>query len=133
MMKGCEQEMSIGSPSGHSNSPLLPQARAGGRVVEPKTYFANERTFIQWLTAATLLLTFSSTLMVTHTRVHSLGLPLFLVSFALILYALAIYHWRLRQFRLGTTGDYSDHRGPCVVAVLLCIGMTAVLITSLGP
>lgn len=28
--------------------------------VEPKTFFANERTFIQWLGAAILLLTLSS-------------------------------------------------------------------------
>lgn len=27
--------------------------------IEPKTFFANERTFIQWLSAATLLVTLS--------------------------------------------------------------------------
>jgi uncharacterized membrane protein YidH (DUF202 family) len=103
-----------------------------GRDVEPKTYFANERTFIQWLTAAALLLTFSMTALAASGKAMSLGIPIFLVASVLVFYALMIYHRRLKQFKAGGPVNYSDHWGPTVLALLLCITMAGVMIFSMN-
>jgi SPX domain protein involved in polyphosphate accumulation/uncharacterized membrane protein YidH (DUF202 family) len=116
----------------HSMDPLLPKTDAApklGSTVEPKTYFANERTFIQWLTAGALLVTLASSLLLMHKR---FGISLFVVAFALIFYALAIYHWRLRQFRMSSRVDYSDYWGPSVLAVLLCIALGSIVVATMA-
>lgn len=67
-------------------SPMVP-AR-----IEPKTFFANERTFIQWLTTAVLLTTLSLALLNYNTRAaYAAGLAIFPIAIFFILYALGMY------------------------------------------
>jgi len=115
-------------PAGPPKPPV--QLAPRGRAVEPKTYFANERTFIQWLTAAALLLTFSSSALAAQGKALSLGLPIFIVACGLVCYALMIYHRRLRQFQMGGQVNYSDRWGPSVLAILLCITMAGVVFVT---
>jgi uncharacterized membrane protein YidH (DUF202 family) len=43
--------------------PQLKKTNLQRTKIEPKTFFANERTFIQWLSAAILLVTLSTAIM----------------------------------------------------------------------
>ena len=63
--------------------------------VEPKTFFANERTFIQWMTSVTLLVTIGSTLLALsdkHPRFLHMSLVLMMFSSVLIVYAVIIFY-----------------------------------------
>lgn len=70
------------------------QSRATKRVkVEPKTFFANERTFIQWLTAAILLLTLGSALIdLGSSDARLTGFIIIPVAFFVMMYALTMYY-----------------------------------------
>lgn len=56
--------------------------------VEPKTYFANERTFIQWMSAAILIATFSSAIMTINDTARIAGTLFVPVAFFFMFYAL---------------------------------------------
>ena len=63
--------------------------------VEPKTFFANERTFIQWMTSVTLLVTIGSTQLAlsdNHPRFLYMSLVLMMFSIVLIVYAVIIFY-----------------------------------------
>ena len=82
--------------------------------VEPKTFFANERTFIQWLTAGMLLGTLS--LAFLDIREDTPGIGFIVVAILILLYALVVFQWRscrIRQVRaalIGTPRDRSQRR-----------------------
>jgi len=125
---GATSEPLLVDPSSSRPVENRPTAQSRGRAVEPKTYFANERTFIQWMTAAALLITFAA--MATNGHTGTIALPIFLVASSLVFYALMVYHRRLRQFQMTGQVNYSDHWGPTVLAILLCFTMAAVLFVA---
>ena len=66
--------------------------------VEPKVYFANERTFIQWMGVAILLVTLSLALVSFGTETaFATGLVCAPVALVVLWYALWLYIWRARQ------------------------------------
>ena len=74
-----------GAP-GPAKSTGLAQAAGGKKQVktkvEPKTYFANERTFIQWLSTSVLLVTLSTAIMSINDTARIAGTIFFPVSIA---------------------------------------------------
>lgn len=103
----------------------LPRLQAIAKI-EPKTFFANERTYIQWLSAAILLVTLSGSMMTTNSAGRIVGTILWPVGFLLILYALSIYHWRLKRLlaRDGSSFD-GTYANPFAKSPLLhCIVLT---------
>jgi uncharacterized membrane protein YidH (DUF202 family) len=114
--------------------------------IEPKTFFANERTFIQWLTTAVLLTTLSLALLNYDTRpAYAAGLAIFPIAIFFILYALGgnnlgfllccvvnlesagTFLWRLRALKEKKNMSYHDTTGP----VLLVIGLMGAIILTL--
>lgn len=95
--------------------------------IEPKVYFANERTFLSWSEIGILLgamafglLNFGSPIAVKA----SLGF--FFVAVITILYSVFIYLYRVIAIRNRSSGRYDDPYGPAVI----CISLAAALGTN---
>lgn len=97
--------------------------------VEPKVYFAGERTFLAWLEFSIILGSIAATLL-------NFGDPLSLASawaFTIVaclalLYSLVLYLWRVRMIRGRRAVRYHDKYGPTA----LCIGLFIAVAISFG-
>jgi len=94
--------------------------------VEPKVFFANERTFLAWLHMAVTLATVA--LAITAFAEENdwgvmYGLALMPVSMAFCVYALWLYLKRSGMIRRKDPGPYDDPWGPAVLASLLGISI----------
>lgn len=73
--------------------------------VEPKTFFANERTFIQWVSAAILILAMSTALSAfSETSAKVGGVILMPIAVFFLFYAAWVFHWRANKIRTGHDG-----------------------------
>lgn len=88
--------------------------------VEPKVYFATERTFLAWLEISIVLsaiagglVNFGNDLAVTA----SLGF--FAVAVMAIVYSIILYLWRVRQIRRKRAVRYDDQFGPTVICIAI--------------
>ena len=81
--------------------------------VEPKSYFANERTFIQWISAALLLLTVSTILMSSGQFKRTSAMIAF-SAFFLVGYATFVYFRRIKLLSDGKGYGVSLLRFLCV-------------------
>jgi uncharacterized membrane protein YidH (DUF202 family) len=110
-----------------SASPKLPAFRAHPLrlpiKIEPKTFFANERTFLQWLNTLLLLAVGSSAFIAYGSQPFQIaGTLLVVISLVFVLYALAIYHWRRRAIvRRSVTRAYDDQYGPAALVALVIL------------
>ncbi|KAF9094905.1 vacuolar transporter chaperone [Mortierella sp. AD031] len=98
-----------------------PKRATGAVRMEPKVFFANERTFLNWLQFSVLLGSISLTLLNFGnymTRVS--GAVLTVITLLAMLYALGIFHIRLSNI-LSTKADrqFHDRIGPTVLCVFL--------------
>lgn len=89
--------------------------------LEPKVFFANERTFISWLQFCALLLTVALNLLNFGDKISRICGGVFLfISMLLALYALARFQYRAWQLRSpNQTGRFDDLYGPAVLCVLI--------------
>ncbi|MCJ1232251.1 vacuolar transporter chaperone [Varicellaria rhodocarpa] len=107
-----------------SSQPLF-QSAPGKRIalptrVEPKVFFANERTFLSWLNFTIILGGLAIGLLNFGDSVGRISAGLFtLVAMATMVYALVTYHWRARSIRMRGQGGFDDRLGPSVLAVAL--------------
>lgn len=100
--------------------------------VEPKVFFANERTFLSWIHFAIFLGGISTALVgFGNSHARASGYLFAGVSVIFTLYALYLYHWRAERIRLRDPGPYDDRLGPNFVAIVFVLAMVAnVLFTS---
>ena len=112
-----------------SSQPLL-QTAPGKRIalptrVEPKVFFANERTFLSWLQFATLLGTLALGLLNFAPAADAparVSAALFTaVAAAAMLYALFVFHWRARSIRKRGQAGFDDRWGPTALTVALVV------------
>jgi SPX domain protein involved in polyphosphate accumulation/uncharacterized membrane protein YidH (DUF202 family) len=105
--------------------------------IEPKTFFANERTFLQWLNTLLLLAVGSSAFIAYGSEPFQVaGTLLVVISLVFVLYALAVYHWRRRAIvRRSVTRAYDDQFGPAalVALVVLTFVLSVVLQFAVEP
>ncbi|CAG8438442.1 14016_t:CDS:2 [Ambispora leptoticha] len=95
--------------------------------VEPKVFFANERTFLSWLQFTVVLGGLAIGLLNFGDRVGRISAGLFtFVAMAVMIYALVIYHWRAEKIRRSERAPYDDRLGPTV----LCIFLLAAVVTN---
>jgi uncharacterized membrane protein YidH (DUF202 family) len=88
--------------------------------VEPKVFFANERTFLSWLNFTVILGGLAIGLLNFGDTVGQISAGLFtLVALAAMLYALVTFHWRAKSIRMRGQGGFDDRFGPTVLAVAL--------------
>ena len=104
---------------------LMLPSFAGKRIslptrVEPKVFFANERTFLSWLNFAVLLGGLGIGLLNFGDSAGRIAAAAFtVVAMAAMLYALATYHWRAKSIRMRGQGGFDDRYGPTVLTILM--------------
>ncbi|KAJ1308987.1 hypothetical protein OPQ81_004669 [Rhizoctonia solani] len=114
-----------------STQPLL-QRTAQKRIalpvrVEPKVFFANERTFLSWLHFTVVLGGLAVGLLNFGDKVGRISAGMFsLVAIAVMIYALVTYHWRADAIAKRGSGPYDDRLGPTI----LCIALLAAIIVN---
>lgn len=92
--------------------------------VEPKVFFANERTFLSWLNFTIMLGGLSVGLLNFGDKVSKISSIFFtLVSVGCMIYALVIYHWRANAIRKRGSGPYDDRMGPTVLCFFLLLAI----------
>lgn len=92
--------------------------------VEPKTFFANERTFIAWLQFCALLLTVALNLLNFGDSISRIVGGVFIgLAAACALYALYRYEKRAWMINRQDPGRYDDIWGPAVLCILLVVAL----------
>ncbi|PHZ14733.1 SPX-domain-containing protein [Rhizopus microsporus ATCC 52813] len=92
--------------------------------VDPKTFFANERTFIAWLQFCALLLTVALNLLNFGDSVSRIVGGVFIgVSGSVAIYALYRFEKRAWMISRKDPGRYDDLWGPAVLCVVLVIAL----------
>ena len=109
--------------------------------VEPKTYFANERTFIQWLSISLLLITFAIAIFTLNDdndedgrRSRSVqdrqnsGLVLVVSGGFIAVYSICMYLWRLKRIHEQNSDGYTAIFGPIILtaSLVVCVCITVV-------
>lgn len=98
--------------------------------IDPKVFFANERTFLAWMHVS-VILAGASVAIVAFTDAHDsvasqlYGVILLPVSIAFILYAMVQYSRRASMIRRKAPGPYVDIVGPSVLTVILMLSIVA--------
>ncbi|KAF7727937.1 vacuolar transporter chaperone [Apophysomyces ossiformis] len=88
--------------------------------VDPKTFFANERTFISWLQFCALLLTVALTLLnFGDQTAHIVGGIFIGLGAVVAIYALYRFEKRAWMINRRIDGRYDDLWGPAILCVLL--------------
>ncbi|KAJ2343386.1 GTPase regulator Nrf1 [Coemansia sp. RSA 2618] len=88
--------------------------------VEPKVFFANERTFLSWLNFAIVLGSLALGLLNFGDSTGKIaGAAFTVIAMFVMIYALMLFHWRAERIRRRDAGPYDDRRGPIVLVVVL--------------
>ena len=97
--------------------------------IEPKVFFANERTFLAWMHLSVILAGASIAILAfaeDENPVSQLyGVVLLPVAIAFIVYSMYQYTRRARMIRHRHPGPYEDVVGPTVLGVMLMVSITA--------
>jgi len=107
-----------------STQPLL-QTAPGKRIalptrVEPKVFFANERTFLSWLNFTVILGGLAVGLLNFGDQVGQISAGIFtLIAMGAMIYALFTFHWRAKSIRRRGQAGFDDRYGPTVLALAL--------------
>ncbi|KAJ2083670.1 hypothetical protein H4R24_000628 [Coemansia sp. RSA 988] len=88
--------------------------------VEPKVFFANERTFLSWLNFAIVLGSLALGLLNFGDKTGKIaGAAFTVIAMFVMVYALMLFQWRAERIRRRDAGPYDDRRGPVVLVVVL--------------
>ncbi|CZR60384.1 probable negative regulator of cdc42p [Phialocephala subalpina] len=107
-----------------SSQPLL-QTAPGKRIalptrVEPKVFFANERTFLSWLNFSVIIGALSVGMLNFSDKIGYISACVFgLVAIFCGGYALYTYHWRAKSIRQRGQAGFDDKFGPTFLAICL--------------
>ncbi|KAL3764857.1 hypothetical protein ACHAW5_008473 [Stephanodiscus triporus] len=97
--------------------------------IDPKVFFANERTFLAWMHVSVILAGASVAIVAfSDSRQHSVanqlyGIVLLPVSISFIIYAMMQYSRRASMIRRKAPGPYVDITGPTVLTVILMLSI----------
>lgn len=107
--------------SGYNEEVLAPTSV---QKIEPKVFFANERTFLHWLHNGVTLYTIAAGILAFASDTGSVGahwyaMALLPVSLGFCLYALNLFLWRAEKIKTRIPGRWDDSRGPLVLGAVL--------------
>ncbi|KAF2457631.1 VTC domain-containing protein [Lineolata rhizophorae] len=123
----------MGVPRGSGEAKRF-RAPKGKRIhvpvrVEPKVYFAAERTFLSWLEFSIILGSIAATLLNFGDAVSLISAWAFtIVACVSLFYSLFLYLWRAKMIRLRRAVQYHDRWGPSA----LCLGLLVAVAISFG-
>jgi uncharacterized membrane protein YidH (DUF202 family) len=103
--------------------------------IEPKVFFANERTFLHWLHAGVTLYTISAGILVFSPEAdaswaHLYAMALLPIALGFCMYALRIFLWRADRIKTRIPGRWDDPRGPMILGGFLALVLTASFISK---
>ena len=108
--------------------------------LEPKLIFATERTFVHWLHASVVFLTFGAGAMAVadgaagtaaeRSRAWVVAVALSVGSIAINIFALYNYKWRLGRIRSREPVEWGDPRGPAVLGSILIALLSLSLVVN---
>jgi len=101
--------------------------------IEPKTFFANERTFIQWLSFLVLLQSIGVGLVSFGPAFPGWRITgLFFVAVAIVFMIYALLRYERRRYCIARRqrGPYDDRYGPIALVVILIAGLIISIILS---
>ena len=107
---------------------LLKQRKAPIKV-EPKVFFANERTFLAWMHLSVTLAGASIAILAfaedqnPYSQLY--GVLLLPVAIAFIIYSMYQYSRRATMIRHRNPGPYEDTVGPAVLGIMLMVSIVA--------
>ncbi|GBG26005.1 Vacuolar transporter chaperone 4 [Hondaea fermentalgiana] len=127
---------------GSSNSANTSKPRKLPTKVEPKVFFANERTLLNWLSMAITMGSISAALLgfgggstsappgadtnsIGHEGSRIIGMLLLPVAIVFIAYALATYYWRGKNLH-ARQGEFHDEVGPFLLGIVLMISLSTI-------
>ena len=97
--------------------------------VEPKVFFANERTFLSWVNFSIFLGGIASALIgLGKESARVTGFLFSGVSVLFAIYALFLYNWRARKIRGREAGPYDDRVGPAMLVFVFLGAMITSII-----
>ncbi len=98
--------------------------------VEPKVFFAAERTFLSWLEFSIILGSIAAALLnFGHDQISlSAAWGFTIVACAALIYSLVLYVWRVNMIRHRSAARYHDRYGPTV----LCVGLLVAIAVNFG-
>ncbi|CAD2219345.1 vacuolar transporter chaperone [Angomonas deanei] len=103
--------------------------------IDPKTFFANERTFLKWLSISVMVGLMSLTLLnfgdSTSNGSELAGLILLPVALIFMVYSLFIFRDRANKIYMREPMRYDDTRGPTMLVVVLGASLVLATIFSL--
>ena len=124
-LQGCCEDFTAGwlfpFCSGYNEEQLAPTSV---QKIEPKIFFANERTFLHWLHAGVTLYTISAGILAfadssNSISAHWYAMALLPISLGFCLYALYIFLWRAEKIKTRVPGRWDDPRGPLLLGSIL--------------
>ncbi|PNH03530.1 Vacuolar transporter chaperone 1 [Tetrabaena socialis] len=112
--------------------------------VEPKSYFANERTYLSWMGMAITMGGVSSALvgfsgepddgtehLISKRTIDIITCIYTPLSILIMCYALFTYEWRSKFMRTKQLGFFDDKVGPITVAVLVLLTLLVIFTIAL--
>lgn len=120
-LRTVKTEMSCGSPT-KPPPPPVPKRETTNLTrmrVEPKVFFANERTFLKWMFAVVILISVSMTVLSINQKSIPYGVALLVTACVLIIYAVGLYRWRLTRILRREGTRFDDRVGPFLIAFCL--------------
>jgi len=92
--------------------------------IEPKVYFANERTLLSWYEAGIVIGAIGAGLLNFGDDVAiKAGFGFTFVAVAVVMYAMGKFLWRSAMIRKHRAVQYDDRIGPTVLVILLFAAM----------
>jgi uncharacterized membrane protein YidH (DUF202 family) len=92
--------------------------------VEPKVFFANERTFLSWVQFAIFLGGIGTAMIgLGDTRASYCGFLLVIVACVFAGYSLRLFYWRANRIRERDPGPYDDKYGPAILVSMFLIAI----------
>ena len=110
-----------------SNSPFPSFSPPLARMkIEPKTYFANERTFLQWMSFCVIiqgigvaLISFPGSNLVGLLS----GICFVIISILFMGYSLFLFRLRAARIRYNQPGRYDDRYGPAGLFIIMTVAV----------
>ena len=104
--------------------------------IEPKVFFANERTFLHWLHHGIVLASVAAGILAFSNEesgqawAHWYAMALLALSLAFCMYALHVFLWRAERIKTRIPGRWDDPRGPLVLGGALALVLTINFVTK---
>jgi VTC domain/Domain of unknown function (DUF202) len=122
--------------SGYNNTSYELLAPTSVQKIEPKVFFANERTYLHWLHIGVVLSTIASGILAFCEKTGSTwgelyALLLLPISLAFCIYALHTFLWRADRIRTRIPGRWDDSFGPMFLGGCLAVVLTTNFIVKL--